>query len=119
MSCHVEREYGLCQQLDRVEEITISTSNVTTDAFHRIGRKCPIDVEVLSVDEEVEVALGSHHGFGAAVRLVMSDPDTCHRLAQAFIQARNLLVQTVYEAVPEPSQGTERVATFVGCASGR
>jgi hypothetical protein len=72
--------------------------HLTTDARHHINPGCPIDVEVLEADEQVEVVIGTQHATGDVVRLVLSDPDTCYVLANRFIRARNLMTALVERA---------------------
>jgi len=78
-------------------------NGLNTDQYVSIEHGCPISTDLDRVGETVQVNIGSLFGRGDALRLLMSDVDTCHRLAQAFTEARNKLVSSVYEGVPELS----------------
>lgn len=85
-------------------------TGLSTDQYVSIGSTCPISTEIDLVAESAQVNIGSGLGRGDTLRLLVPDADTCHRLAQAFVEARNKLVESVYEAVPEhiPGPSTER-----------
>jgi len=72
--------------------------HLTTDARYHVHRGCPVDTEVLPADEQVEIVIGAQRGTGEVVRLVMSDTDTCFRIANAFIQAGNLAIAVIERA---------------------
>ena len=74
-------------------------NELSTDQYVSVGNGCPISTDIDRVGELVQVNIGSVFGRGNTVRLLMSDADTCHRLAEAFIEARNKLVASVYEGV--------------------
>jgi hypothetical protein len=72
-----------------------------TDQYVSIERDCPISTEVDRIGESAQVNIGALLGRGDALRLLVSDVDTCDRLARAFVEVRNKLVSSVYESVPE------------------
>lgn len=61
-------------------------SYLSTDQYTHVRRDCPVSVDVHPADDVVEVAIGEHQD---TLRLIIDDPDTCTRLAQALHDARD------------------------------
>jgi hypothetical protein len=53
---------------------------------------CPVNIDMYPADDVVEVALGEPRFGGATLRLVVDNPDTCLRLAEALHDARTRLI---------------------------
>ena len=83
-------------------------NGLSTDQYISIGHGCPISTELDPVGGSVQVNIGSLLGSGDAVRLLMSDVDTCHRLAVAITEARNMLVSSACEGLPKSKSSDGR-----------
>jgi hypothetical protein len=64
-------------------------NDLRTDQYIRIGRGCPISVDLQLADGIVEIILGESR-LGD-VRLQVDDPDTCTRLIASLDEARRQL----------------------------
>jgi hypothetical protein len=75
-----------------------------TDQYTHVKRDCPVHLEIHSVDNVVEIALGEHRFGGDTLRLVVDHPDTCLRLAAALQDAGARLNKHLRaKACPDPA----------------
>ncbi|GAB3451782.1 hypothetical protein [Actinophytocola sediminis] len=68
---------------------------LNTDQYTTVDPSCPIRTELHDPDNVVEVTIGEDRRNETTLRVVLSDPDTCHRLAQAFHDAGRQLAMHV------------------------
>jgi hypothetical protein len=69
---------------------------VRTEQYTHIDRNCPIRTDLHPADDAIEVALGESRFGDSTLRLVVTDPDTCRYLADAFYVARDQLLNHLY-----------------------
>lgn len=67
-----------------------------TDQYTRVSRDCPMSTDVYPADDLVEIVLGEHRVGGDTLRLVIDDPDTFLRLAEALRDAHHKLVDHLH-----------------------
>lgn len=58
-----------------------------TDQYTQVDPSCPVRTDLHVPDDVVEVTIGEHRLNETTLRVVLDDPDACHRLAQAFHDA--------------------------------
>jgi hypothetical protein len=75
-----------------------------TDQYTHISHDCPVCVDMHPADDVVEITLGEHRFSGDTLRLVVDDPDTFLRLAEALQDAHGRLVKHLHaKANPDPA----------------
>lgn len=63
--------------------------SITTDTRAIIAYGCPMTIDPHEADQCIDVVIGHNHGTGPAIRLVLSDIETCDTLANVATAARN------------------------------
>lgn len=61
--------------------------SLTVDSSVMIDTSSPMTWELREVDQEVEVVIGSQRGYSSALRLVLSEPGACEKLAKVLLDA--------------------------------
>lgn len=64
---------------------------IRTDQYTHISCDCPVRIDMHPADDVVEIALGEYRIAGDTLRLVVDNPDTCLRLAEALRDAHGRL----------------------------
>ena len=57
------------------------------DSSIAIDSTSPMSWDLREVDREVEVVIGSQRGYSSALRLVLSEPGACEKLAKVLLDA--------------------------------
>lgn len=79
-------------------------SYLHTDQYTNIEPDCPVTTYLHRPDDAVEVALGENRASETTLRLVLDDPDACHRMAEAFRSAGcQLAAHRAKDEHPDPA----------------